>query len=491
MTSNTGTEPHWELFLDDHVIERCTGFRRVLHHPRPHGVVIPADRPWEPQGLTPVYVGRRRDGSLECYYRAHGLVDEEIGELMGYAVSEDGIHWEKPVLNLVKCSAGEENNLIPCGAPADLGLHGNVWDPARRFLIALGDDSRYCMRLHFGTELPDFINDPDWREKLVEVGRKPSYKLSLHFWDDAHQEWVFMRQSPNHPPTRCVARWATRDLQNWTLKPVLYPDAADLTDPRYFDEVYGMHAIYTEGLVLGFGSWFTADQTRPDMAVLEQEGIGRVHMKGTMDVRVLVSRDWGYTWDRTVSRAAWIPHGPEQDSYDRCVIPGCAPLRMGEEDWFYCGAVNGDHGSGMGYFHDRNSQHQGALYTQKHNRYVSLSAGTTPQILITKPLEVTGTTLQLNVDGSHGEVAVGIGVDKTMVIFDTEAVLPNYMVRDRDGRTHLAEGFHLEDCEPIRANSIEHTVQFRNGPGLGPLLGKTVRLYIKMRDADLYGFRFR
>ena len=47
-----GVEPHWQLFLDDHVIERSTGFRRVVHPPRPRGVVLEPDQPWETQGLS-------------------------------------------------------------------------------------------------------------------------------------------------------------------------------------------------------------------------------------------------------------------------------------------------------------------------------------------------------------------------------------------------------------------------------------------------------
>jgi len=492
--STTPGTPVWELFLDDHVITRSTGFRRVLHHPEPRGIVIPADRPWEQGGLSPIYVGRRAAGTFECYYRVHGLVDEERREFVAYAVSQDGIRWEKPILNLVKSPLGTETNFVPCGQPVDLGLHGNVPDPARRFVIALGDGSKYCLHLYFGSELPDFVNDPRWRDKLVDSGGvKPSYKLALHFWDEMRQEWVCMRQSPNHPPTRAVARWATKDLRDWTLEPVLYPDAADSTDPRYFDEAYGMRGVYTEGLVLGFIEWFTADQTRPDMAVLEQELIGRVHMKGTMDVRVAVSRDGGYTWDRTASREAWIDHGTEETDYDRCVVLYCAPVRMGDDDWFYCAPVNGSHGGGGagGYYHDRAARHQGALYVQKHNRYVSLTAGNTPQILITKPLEVTGDTLELNVDASHGEVTVGIGIDRMIQLPRfPQGMLPNYMVRDRDGKTHLEEGFRIEDCQPVRVDSIAHEVKFNNAD-LDSLQGKTVRLYIMVQDADLYGFRFK
>ena len=483
-------EPHWELFLDDYIIERSTGFQRVLHHPTPKGVVLPPDLPWETQGLSILHVGRRRDGRLECYYRVHGV--NIPGDTTAYAVSEDGIHWEKPMLGLVEGPGGTDNNLLPCGAPFALGQFGNITDPEKQFQLALGDKPLgHKMEVYFARELPDWENDPDWRDKLVAAGVKPSYKLGLHFWDDQHDEWVFMRQSPNHPPARCVARWATKDLQNWTVRPVFYPDAHDGTDPRFFDEIYGMHAMHTEGVILGFAEWYIGDQTRPDMAVLEQEMIGRVHMKGTMDVRVSVSRDGGFTWDRTVSREPWIANGAEQDSYDRLVRLHASPLRVGDEDWFYCTVINGDHGSAFDYYKDgRHPQHSGALYVQKHNRYVSLTAGNTAQFLITKPLEVTGKTLELNVDAGRGEVLVGIGIDKTITIFNTAGLLPNFMVRDRQGNTHLEEGFKIKQCKPIQVDSIEHTVQWKEA-NLESLLGKTVRLYIMVQDADLYGFRFK
>jgi len=483
--SRQAREPHWQLFLDNHVIERSTGFRRVLHRPQSRGVVLKPDQPWETNIGGPMYVGRRTDGRLECYYRAHGAA---VKEPIGYAVSQDGLHWEKPALGLVQAGGSKQNNLVPCSPPVDLGRFGNVTDPQKRFVVALGNDSDWRLRLFFGSQPPDFIGDPDWRKKLVEAGVKPSYKLALHFWDDQHQDWVYMRQTPNHPPTRSVARWSTRDLKQWTVRPVLYPDAEDSTAPHAFDEIYGMHAIHTEGLVLGYGSWFMADHTRPDMAVLEQELIGRLHMKGPMDVRILVSRDGGYTWDRTVSRRAWIPHGAEHHSTDRCVILYAAPVRMGDEDWFYCNVMDGEHGAP---YHDRQLKMRGALYVQKHNRYVSLTARDEPQILITKPIRVSGKTLQLNVDASRGEVAVGIGVDRELHIPGyPPGRLPNYVVRDRQGRTHLEKGFHIKSCQPIRSNCIEYNVRW-NDADLESLLGKTVRLYIRMRDADLYGFRFR
>jgi len=512
-------EPRWQLFLDDHVITRSTGFRRVLHHPQPRGVVLKPDKPWEVMGSSgPGYVGRRKDGSLECYYQALWW-DVRPGDQIppddhprythgtAYAVSEDGIHWEKPILNLVDGPAepidrdswppyavptgrSKANNLAPC-SPRDLGKFGNVRDPAKRFSVCMSTRPKPRSPIYFGSSPPDLMNDPQWREKFVDSGGWRAGP-DVQYWDDIHQEWVGMGQAPNHPPTRCGGRFASEDLKNWTLEHFIYPDAADSTDPRHFDEIYGVGTIYLEGMVLAFLSWFTGDQTY-ERFTGDRGLIGKSVGKGPMEVRIATSRDGGKTWDRTVTREAWIPHGTEEDSYDRCVRPPTL-LRVGDEDWLYCSVINGDHSSIRRYYRDHVPFQQGALYVQKHNRYVSLTAGNRPQILITKPIKVTGKTLQLNVDGSRGEVKVAIGIDKWLRHktgqWPFEAKLPHWMVEDRWERTHLEKDFHFDDCEPVHVNSIEHNVEWK-GAKLKLLLGKTVRLYILVQDADLYGFRFK
>lgn len=39
-----------ELFVDDHLIEKLTGARRLLHHPEPQEIAIAHDKPWEGAG---------------------------------------------------------------------------------------------------------------------------------------------------------------------------------------------------------------------------------------------------------------------------------------------------------------------------------------------------------------------------------------------------------------------------------------------------------
>lgn len=194
---------------------------------------------------------------------------------------------------------------------------------------------------------------------------------------------------------------------------------------------------------------------------------------------------------RLLPREAWIPHGSEQDSYDLLVIGSVPPVRVGDEDWFYVQVINGDH---LGirndpeqspYYRDRLPKHQIALYVQKGNRYVGLTARNQPEVLITRPITVTGNELQVNVDASRGEVRVGIALAEPVPTFEdtTPSTAPHLLEK------RLLPGFSFDDCEPVRVNSVEHTVRFKNSANLDSLMGKPVCLLFHVFDADLFGFR--
>ena len=55
----------------------------------------------------------------------------------------------------------------------------------------------------------------------------------------------------------------------------------------------------------------------------------------------------------------------------------------------------------------------------------------------------------------------------------------------------LVGGRTLEDCPEIYGDRIEQVVRWKDGSDLGKWTGKTVRLKVQMKDADLYSIRFR
>lgn len=538
---------NWQLFLDDHVVGRSTGFTRVLHAPRSHGVVIPADRPWETAGVETLYgsgIGRSADGTFFAFYRAMWW-DPQVADQLpsgsrkdrahhaqfthAYATSEDGIHWNKPDLGLAPAPAGIDdsgpwprptgstlqNNIgVPLADLVDLGQYGNVSHPERRFVLNVAPDAGKAASEdamaevlsawspHFAAEVPDFVNDPHWRDKLTPIdGRLNPRRHYVDFWDPMHEEWVALDQGcgPGHwLPSREIARFASRDFRTWRTEAVLYPDSEDSHTMECFDEPMTMHPFCAEGIVFGLLSWFHSDRTHPEGGPRSDLPTERVspwswYRKGTNDVRITISRDGGRTWDRTVSREAWIAHNPYPHADDALPYRPTPPVRVGDEDWFYVTCMNGDHLvvrnslEQNAYYHDRVVRMNILLYTQPHNRYVSMRSPTAaPQVLITRPMNIEGAALQLNADASHGRIRLAIAPaqDQSVTMGDgtvAPALAP-----------HLAEpfpGFSFDDCEPIHTNRIEQAVNFKDGKMPGELQGRPVFLLIEVSDADIYGFR--
>lgn len=530
----------WYLFIDDQWVARATGFDRAVHHPRSHGVVLPADKPWETAGVAPMHIGRDLDGRFRLLYNAMWWDIDSASKLegnhqrdrahhifvrVGMATSEDGVHWEKPNLGLVHAPSGTDmqkhwpypspqgwdtaNNLgVPFVVVAELGRDGNVDDPAQRFALRLAPEARgeatgvgsnwkQAPRGYFAAELPDFLHDPEWRAKLVDSGGNFNPRRNqVHFWDDLHAEWVAMDQGvvPHWLPSREIGRFGSKDLVNWTSHAALYPDALDPHTPEYYDEPMSMVPFWRDGNLLGLLSWFHSDRTDPDGGpVLEPTPEHPYRWpycrKGTNEMRITTSRDGGYTWDRVSSREAWIPHGTEEDSDDRLVITPQPPIRVGDEDWFYMGLVSGDHlitrnnADQTPYANDRVAKHQIALYTQKHNRYVSLGTRTTREVLITHPVEVVEDRLLLNVDATRGALRVAIAPGDSIPTFEgsTPSTAPHLLPQ------HLLPSFSFDDCEVVRVNDIAHEVRF-DGAKLASLRGQRVSLLFEMENAELYGF---
>ena len=527
-------DDRWHLPIDDYAFARLTGFDRVIHHPRPMGVVIPADKPWETFGAAMYYVDRRDDSTFIGFYqamwwdpalaKANKDAAHHIRGATAYATSPDGIHWDKPDLGLVEGPAGvdgsaapfptprgstKQNNLgVPFAMVQNLGRYGNVSDPGKRYALRLappanteiGSAWKQEPRGYFAAELPDFLNHPHWRDQLTDSHSQFNPRRhTVSFWDDIHHEWVAMEQgvTPHWLPSREVGRMASKDLVHWTSQAALYPDAADPHTPHCYDEPMNLGAFCAEGVVFGLLSWFHSDRTTGESGGILEPSPQHPHVwpwyrKGTNEIRITLSRDGGTSWDRTSSRVPWIAHGREEDAYDRCVLGCLAPLRVGGEDWFYVNVMDGDHlvirnnPRQNPYYHNRIVKHQTALYIQKHNRYVSLRAGNQSEVLITKPMVFHGDTLQLNVDAGHGCVRVGIALAEPVGTLADQATCSTaaHLYEKK-----LIDGLGFNDCPPIHADCIDHAVQFNGGPNLEPLNGKPVVLMFEMVDADLYGFR--
>lgn len=89
------------LLFDDHWLEPDYTVTFVQHSPQKKGVVLEADKPWENLGIWPWNTVMYDDGVFKLWYDAmtHGVWDgsgPRYKAHLAYAISNDGIHWEKP-----------------------------------------------------------------------------------------------------------------------------------------------------------------------------------------------------------------------------------------------------------------------------------------------------------------------------------------------------------------------------------------------------------
>jgi hypothetical protein len=109
-------------------------------------------------------------------------------------------------------------------------------------------------------------------------------------------------------------------------------------------------------------------------------------------------------------------------------------------------------------------------YSLRLDGFASLEAPFKGGELLTKPFTFSGGNLYLNFATS---AAGSIKIELT----------------DENGIA--LEGFGLEDCREIIGNEIEKAVVWEKHKKLKKYCGQTVRLRIKIKDANLYSFQFR
>lgn len=108
-------------------------------------------------------------------------------------------------------------------------------------------------------------------------------------------------------------------------------------------------------------------------------------------------------------------------------------------------------------------------YTIRPDGFVSVQAPYLGGELVTRPFVFEGSALALNYATS---AAGGLWVE--------------LQTPDRQP----INGFTLADCPEIIGDRIDHRIQWKSGADLRELSGKPVRLRFRLKDADLYSFRF-
>jgi hypothetical protein len=428
-----------------------------------------------------------------------------------YATSEDGVCWTKPVLGVAEGPVGfrsaprqkwndgmfeepagisKANNLgCPIQSIQDLNVFGGWSDERRRYLvrILLRDDTHAFAGvteggLYFAADVPDIVGNRSWRQGLEAVwedarrGPRGDDVIVAGF-DEASGAWLKFDQSSfgdfQRRGGRDISRWTSLDLKEWSAEELVLPIASDESRvAKDFVEYMTMEVHRVGDIWLGLLNIFHGDRTDPQGEMPTQRGIWR---KGLTELRLVTSRDAGRTWERVCGKQTWLGHHEEEDGYDRLIGMKSAPVRVDDELWLYYGCWDGDHLSwnkdGTNYYKDRMRTWRTALAVLRWNGFASLrpTADETGE-MVTRPLMTTGRVLDVNAAAARGRIRVEL----------------------QNAAGEPIPGFTLDDSRDICGEGLAQRVRWRGRDELPAVAVQgPFRMRFELRQADLYGFRFR
>lgn len=455
------------LFLDTRVTASATNAKLQLGtvRKRPAGPLFTEDyfadppKPWEARldNVYPNVIYDEDEGLFKCWYKSF-IVDEASNrtplnlrtqqpygetkreEGLLYAVSADGIRWEKPALGIIEFDGQTDNNLVM--RRATHGLHaGGVLkdardpDPARRYKFIHRNASAGKMATCFSADGLHWSAPLLWSE-YDAVGDCHNNAI----WSPELERYICITRGWS-AGIRTVLRSESPDFVHWS-KPVEIMRGADT-----HDQIYSMPVCRYGDIYIGLPSVFhKGDEAASDW--------------DTVDTELAVSAD-SIHWRRICPGDALIPRG-EGEYPDGACDCGCvyaaAPFVHDGAILIYYGGSNGRHNNWR-----EGSFNLATLDIDRFAGYVP-AAARAAATLETNPLRLTSQRLTLNAElEPSGSIRAAI--------------------LDENGGA--LSGFGLDDCLPIEQGGANCDLRWRERASTA-LAGQQVRLVFEFQQAKLY-----
>ncbi len=456
-------EQGWRhVFIDTSLIESAKGFEHVMNPAERAGQVIFPDRPWDSHGVWAWVSVAEWEGSYHMWYDGVG---ENGRYCLCYAQSKDGLTWTKPELGLIDYEGSTANNIVYLGRPGGIYHGGSVFldhhgKPEARFKFVYGGGPYISNYGHQGVDAAISADGI----RFTPVSKCPITPWytdcgNVVFWDDQREKYALyvrhwtkgfeVTDGKVHvaPPLgkRAVGRTESADFFNFPEPvSVLEPDDRDPDDMQMYNSAAHKYPWAPDTYLIFLGAFYL----EPD----------------TVDVQIATSRD-GIAWKRE-HRAPFLPMGAG-DAFDSLeVYMGTGMLARGDELLMYYGGFDVVHGK------TNFAQGMGGVGCCKIRKdgFFSMDAGYEGGEMVTAPVSVTGTRLDVNCDTSAG------GLLRVELLDASGAALP---------------GFTLAEAKAIRGkNAVSYTVAWKNGANLTSLCDQNVKIRFVGRDCKVYAFGF-
>jgi hypothetical protein len=452
-----------QLFVDDFLVEASDMTRRC-HTPAKHPgnpIFFPQSEHELNAALAPATIPKcggvwydEEARQFKMWYMASYL------GAMCCAVSEDGIHWERPALDVVPGT----NLILPADVHPD---SGTVWLDAdtrvegQRYKMMIREPNGPGRPRRFPARLFVSADGIHWRE-IGHTG--PMDDRSTMFYNPFRKRWV--QSIREGVPRRGRARlyWEHEDFLEsgrWQEGEPPYWCGADCMDQggAAAPQLYNLDAVAYESLMAGFFQILKGPPNHIGHAVGQPK---------LTELVLATSRD-GFHWHRP-DRRAFIGACREPGSWEFGYVEstGGVLLVVGDELWFYYSAYAGAHERVTEDWRTNGMYANGAVGLAKLRRdgFASLRAGFPGASATTRPLRFGGSRLFVNAN--------------------TAGALLRVECLDEHGRA--VDGFAAADCAGFCGNATKTEIRWQNGRTLADLRNRPVRFRFSMDRGDLYAF---
>jgi len=450
-----------QFFIDDFLIEE-TNLKREYHRALKYeGNPVLKPKTRLENGDDGLPVACPKDGGVwwdpvdkifKMWYEAGWL------GTMAYATSADGIHWERPKLNIKTGTNQILSELRPDSTT--VFLDHDAPDPGERYKMFLRGPNYYGEHHGFCMVSPDGIH---WSEP-VRTGRCGD--RSTIFYNPFRKKWIYSirtrgghgraRNYHEHSNFLTGAQWNEKEVSFWTGA-----DRLDSPDREIGNEaqLYNLSAVGYESIILGFHQIHLG----PPNQECSKQGVPKI-----TELKLSFSRD-GFHWYRP-DRRAFIPAERTPGVWDRGYVQSVGGICtiVGDQLWFYYTGFKGDSEnrnpvnikSGM-YAHGSTG-----VAILRRDGFTSMYANGDEGILTTRPVLFHGKYLFVNVDCPNGELKVEV----------------------LNGDNSVIKTFSGSNCQPVSVNSTIQKMNWKSTRELSSLSGKKVRFRFHLRNGHLYSF---
>ncbi|MCB1122920.1 MAG: hypothetical protein KJT03_15300, partial [Verrucomicrobiae bacterium] len=210
-----------EPFFDNYLVEDSFRLSHVLGTPQKERVVLQFDEPWE-RYFTGYFTVIKDEDVFRMYYR--GWPNPEADEVTCYAESNDGFHWQKPVLGLHAYAGRKDTNILLMGRP-DISSDfcpfidtNPVSRPEEKFKALGGKraEGLFALSSADGIHWKQMHDEPVFRQGAFDSQNVP-------FWSESEGMYVlyfrvFSSGNIEDPfrGLRTIARTTSKDFIHWT-----------------------------------------------------------------------------------------------------------------------------------------------------------------------------------------------------------------------------------------------------------------------------------